>query len=135
MMKNETDLTKKRGYKFYFQADDNQIACFGSYFSGKEEVYINDELVSSKRNFGFKSVHELELEGTKYRVIYDIINPFIGKVECSFLKGRKSIATQSQSLFSDNPKAGASIVLWCFIIGFTFGALGYTFAHFLFGWK
>jgi hypothetical protein len=134
-MKNETYLVKKRGYKFYFQQGDNQIACFGSFFSGKEEVYINDELVSSKRNFGFKSVHEFELEGIKYHVNYHIINQFTGRVECSFLKGRKAIATQSQSLFSENPKAGASIVFWCLMVGFIFGVLGYTSAHLLFGWK
>lgn len=134
-MKEEAYLVKKRGYKFYFHEGDNQIACFGSFFSGKEEVYINDDLVSTKRNFGFKSIHEFELEGTKYSVIYDVVNAITGKVECSFLRGRLNIATQSQSLFSENPKAGASIVLWCFIVGFTFGALGYAFAHILFAWK
>jgi hypothetical protein len=134
MMKNKTDLIKKRGYKFYFQEGDDQIACFGN-FTGKEEVYINDELVSSKRNFGFKSVHQFEIQARQYSVIFDVINPLIGKVECSFLKGRKNIATQSISLFSDNPKQGAGIVVWCFIIGFTFGALGYALSHFLFGWK
>ena len=85
-MKSETDLVNKRGYKFYFQQGDNQIACFGSYFSGKEEVYINDELVSSKRNFGFKSAHEFELEGSTYRVIYAVLNPFTGKIEFASLK-------------------------------------------------
>ncbi|MBH0057099.1 hypothetical protein I6F65_09005 [Pseudoalteromonas sp. SWXJZ94C] len=45
MMKNDILNTKKLGYKFYFQDGDNQIACFGSYFTGKEEIYVNDDLV------------------------------------------------------------------------------------------
>ena len=45
MMKNDILNTRKLGYKFYFQDGDNQIACFGSYFTGKEEVYVNDCLL------------------------------------------------------------------------------------------
>lgn len=131
-MRSDAGLDKKRGYQFYFKAGDNQIACFGSFFTGKEDVYVNDELVSSKRNFGFKSAHEFEIEGVKYRVVYDLVNLITGKVECSFFKGRKSLASQSQSPFSQNPKTGASVALWCFIVGFIFGCLGYAFAHFLF---
>jgi len=134
-MKNEAYLVKKSGYNFYFQEGDNQIACFGSFFTGKEEVYIDDDLVSTKRSFGFKSVHQFELQGTQYRVIYDLINPITGKVECSLLKGRMNIATQTQSLFSENPKGAARIVLLCFIAGFAFGGLGYAFSQFLFSWK
>ena len=61
-MKNEAYLVKKSGYNFYFQEGDNQIACFGSFFTGKEEVYVDDDLVSTKRSFGFKSVHQFELQ-------------------------------------------------------------------------
>jgi hypothetical protein len=134
-MRNEKYLISKSGYKFYFQEGDNQIACFGSFFSGKEDVYINDDLVSTKRNFGFKSVHKFEFEGTKYSVIYELKNAISGKLDCSLLKGNMQIATQSQSLFSENPKKAAITVLWCFIVGFAFGGLGYAFSYFLFGWK
>lgn len=61
-MKNDILNTKKLGYKFYFQDGDNQIACFGSYFTGKEEVFINDELVSSKRSVGRKTRIVLSLK-------------------------------------------------------------------------
>lgn len=134
-MKDETYLIKKRGYKFYFQEGDNQVACCGSFYSGKEEVYVNDDLVSTKRSFGFTSVHQFEFEGIKYRVVYQLKNLLSARVECSLLKENELIAKQSQSLFSDKPKLGAGIVLWCFVVGFAFGGLGYAFSHFLLNWK
>lgn len=134
-LKNEIYPIKKRGYKFYFQEGDNQIACFGSFYSGKEDVYINDDLVSTKRNFGFKSVHRFELDGTKFSIVYHLKNLLSSRVDCSFLKENELIATQSQSLFSENPKVGKGIVLWCFVVGFAFGGLGYAFSHFLLNWK
>lgn len=51
MMKDDILHTKKLGYKFYFQDGDNQIACFGSFFTGKEEIYINDDLINTYRFF------------------------------------------------------------------------------------
>ena len=44
-------------------------------YNGKEYVYINDELVSEKRNIGFKTVHEFEFEGKPWQVTFDVIEP------------------------------------------------------------
>lgn len=134
-MNDETYLDNKSAYKFYFQEGDNQIACHGSYFTGKEEIYLNDDLVSSKRNFGFKGVHQFDIKGDQYSVIYELSNLLSGKITCTFMKGRKSIAVQSQSLFSKDPKMATAIMLLCFIAGFTCAGLGYAFGHFLFGLK
>lgn len=133
-MSNETFLVRKGGYRFYFQDGDNQIACLGSYFTGKEEVYINDDLISTKRSFGFKSVHQFNHEGANCRIIYKLVNLLSGKVECSFLKESEKLGTQSQSLFSEYPKQGVSIIFWCFIVGFFFGVMGYLLGLSLIAW-
>jgi len=133
-MDNKAYPVRKSGYKFYFQEGDNQIACFGSFVSGKEEVYVNDELVSVKRNLGFKGVHQFTIEDSAYSIVYELTNILSGKVKCSFLKGTKTLSLQSQSIFSDNPKTAGGIILWCFFVGFVFGALGYTVSQFFLGW-
>ncbi|MBQ4857006.1 hypothetical protein [Pseudoalteromonas sp. MMG007] len=126
-MKNDILNTKKLGYKFYFQDGDNQIACFGSYFTGKEEVFINDELVSSKRSVGRKSTHRFEFKEHNYQVKYHMLNIITGKLECTFFKNNEQIKQQEQTVlpFIKDPKRA--------VLFFTASVLaGYLGAHLTF---
>lgn len=127
-MKNDILNTKKIGYKFYFQDGDNQIACFGSFFTGKEEVYINDDLVSSKRSLGLRSKHQFELAGQSYQIEYAMINMLTGKLECSFFKNKQLLEQQQQTVISliKNPKQALFFIGGSFAIGFLSGLVGYV---------
>jgi hypothetical protein len=129
MMKNDILNTKKLGYKFYFQDDDNQIACFGSLFTGKEEVYINDDLVSSKRSLGLKSKHQFEFAEMDYQIEYAMKNYLTGRVECTFFKNKQLVEQQDQSLISlfKDPKKAILFIGGCFLVGFLSGFVGYVF--------
>ncbi|MGS2719250.1 hypothetical protein [Paraglaciecola aestuariivivens] len=118
-MKNDILNTKKLGYKFYFQDGDNQIACFGNYFTGKEEVYFNDELVSSKRNQSVISKHSFEIAGEKYQIVYEMQNILSGRLECSFYKNKHLIEQQQQSSIAllKDPKKALVFVGACFLVG------------------
>lgn len=120
-MENEILNTKKLGYKFYFQDGDNQIACFGSYFTAKEEVYINDDLVSSKRSINVKSNHEFEFENSQYQVTFDMLNILTGRLECSLYKDRKVVAKQIQCTLPSDPKKAAFFIVGCALGGAVFG--------------
>ena len=98
MMNNDILNTKKLGYKFYFQDGDDQIACFGSYFTGKEEVYINDELVSEKRSINVTSKHQFELSGNTFNVKFEMHNILTGRLECSLFKNKKLVKSQGKSM-------------------------------------
>jgi len=135
MMKGDILNTKKIGYKFYFQDGDNQIACFGSAFTGKEEVYINDDLVSSKRSLGLKSKHQFYLEKMDYQIEYTMKNYLTGRVECTFYKNKQLMEQQDQSLislFKDPKKAVLFIGSW-FLVGFLSGYVGYVFLSTILG--
>ncbi len=127
-MKNDILNTKKIGYKFYFQDGDNQIACFGSFFTGKEEVYINDDLVSSKRSMGLKSKHQFEFAEQSYQIEYEMINMLTGKVESSFLKNEQLLEQQQQTLISliKNPTQALLFIGGSFAFGFLSGLVGYV---------
>ena len=110
-MKNDILNTRKLGYKFYFQDGDNQIACFGSYFTGKEEVYVNDELISNKRN---QRIHS-------------------GKLECSLYKNGQFIKSYEQSSLLNNPKTSLKVLFGCFFGGLVGGYLLIIILEFLIG--
>ena len=120
-MKNDILNTKKLGYKFYFQDGDNQIASFGSYFTGKEEVYINDDLVSSRRSVNIKSSHKFGFENSQYQVKFDMLNILTGRLECTLYKDQEVLAKQVQSSLPSDPKKAAFFILGCALGGAVFG--------------
>ncbi|WP_462146807.1 hypothetical protein [Pseudoalteromonas gelatinilytica] len=127
MMKNDVLNSHKLGNKFYFQDGDNQIACFGHIMSGKEKIYVNDELVSEKRSFGFKSNHDFNYQGNAYAVKFEMQNILTGKVECSFYKAGKLVKQSTQTSLTDNPKQVALVTLGCFLGGAISGYAVVTF--------
>jgi hypothetical protein len=135
MMKNDILNTKKLGYKFYFQDGDNQIACFGSFFTGKEEVYINDDLVSSKRSMGFKSKHQFEFAEMNYQIEFEMKNILSGRLECTYFKNNQLLEQQEQTSISliKDPKKAVLFVGGCFLVGFLSGIAGYFFLSVILG--
>lgn len=135
MMKQDILNTKKLGYKFYFQDGDNQIACFGSFFTGKEEVYINDDLVSSKRSVGVRSEHHFEFAGNSYQIAYEMKNIISGRLECTFYKNKKLMKQQEQTSIAliKEPKKAVLFIGGCFLVGLLSGYLGFIFLSVMLG--
>ena len=133
MMNNDILNTKKLGYKFYFQDGDDQIACFGSYFTGKEEVYINDELVSEKRSINVTSTHQFELSGNRFNVKFEMHNILTGRLECSLFKNKKLIKSYEQSSLFNNPKTSLKVFAGSFLGGLIGGYLLITILEYLIG--
>ena len=123
MMKNDILNTKKLGYKFYFQDGDDQIACFGSYFTGKEEIYVNDDLVSSKGGMGVSSKHSFEYAGNTFQVSFDMQNILTGKLVCTVFKNQQRFSESQQTSLISNPKASLKVIAWSFFGGLVGGYL------------
>ncbi|WP_404392132.1 hypothetical protein [Pseudoalteromonas phenolica] len=125
----EKALPKKLPFELYFQDGDNQIACKANFLNGKEYVYINDELVSEKRNLGFKSKHTFEYEGAEWTVVFDVINMLTSETECLILKGKKKVGRKALKPFAQNPKlmikAFATFFCYGLVFGAAFAAVGY----------
>ncbi|BDF93345.1 hypothetical protein RC083_05085 [Pseudoalteromonas haloplanktis] len=132
-MKNDILNTKKLGYKFYFQDGDDQIACFGSYFTGKEEVYVNDELVSEKRSINVTSKHQFELSGNTFNVKFEMHNILTGRLECSLYKNKKLVKSYQQSSLFNNPKTSLKVMVGCFLGGLAGGFILISILEFLLG--
>ena len=132
-MKNDVLNTRKLGYKFYFQDGDDQIACFGSYFTGKEEVYVNDELISNKRNQRIHSVHQFNIGDNDFKVMFEMRNILTGRLECSLYKNGQFIKSYEQSSLLNNPKTSLKVLFGCFFGGLVGGYLLIIILEFLIG--
>ncbi|WP_113906643.1 hypothetical protein [Aliidiomarina celeris] len=70
---NEKNI-KLSACEVYFEHQGRTIKLWFSSFSGKEEIYINGELVSHSRSWRFKNTHRFTYEGTNYEVEVGVRN-------------------------------------------------------------
>ena len=70
------------GYSFTFEIDGIVIRACGSGFSGKESVFLDDELVSETRTHKTTSAHEFTCGNIDYRVEFEVINMIKGQLAC-----------------------------------------------------
>lgn len=62
----------KRGIECFFDVDDVTIRVWGSVWTGRKVVELNDRVVSSKYSFRYSTPHDFEYAGHRYRVVFSI---------------------------------------------------------------
>lgn len=84
---------------FAFTFNHHHFALVGSSWSGWEELYVDGEVVSQRRNFGFNSVHHFQLAGADAYELEFTINAYAGDIqyelrtaEAVLVKGREPLA-------------------------------------------
>jgi hypothetical protein len=85
------------GYWFYFDEDGTQIVAHGSAFSGNEAVFIDGEMVSSKRSFKRKSSHDFQYKGHDYQVAFFMQSMLTGTLNCSLYKEGELVSSTTKS--------------------------------------
>lgn len=67
-VQGDKDTNPKSRYqaKVYFEHLGREITLVFSLYSGKEQVYVDNQLVSERRNWRFKSVHAFNVGGVSY---------------------------------------------------------------------
>lgn len=129
----------------YFDHDEYTITCIASMLSGMEQVYVNDQLVSEKRSFRFKSVHNFMLGEKQASIIVAVSSIFKGPYIIEFwLDGHKvdSDEWNYRRMIRHSKEINANKSMWqvvgtYFIYGmlggFLGGSLGYLVAIWLKG--
>ena len=124
---NMSKISLTDGYWFYFDVDNIQIAAWGSAWSGKEVVYLNDDPVSECRNIGRNSEHSFTHAGHSYRVEYNVTSMMRGEIHALLYRDGELFAEQSQA-YVEKGKSGWKSFLKTFfsffVGGFIVGALG-----------
>lgn len=85
------------GYWFYFNDDGTPITAFGSALSGREKVFIGDELISNKRNWRFSTRHKFTHNGAAYEVEFKVTNWRTGELVCNLKKNGVLLDTATKA--------------------------------------
>jgi len=79
-------MKKRTSWNAYFDIGDDTIRVSGSYFSGRESIYVNEKKVSEKVNWTFKSQHKFSFAGSHYDVIIELLGIFNPQIRVQLLR-------------------------------------------------
>ena len=89
------DVNFKDGYRFHFEVDGHNINAKASAKSGKEQVWLEDKLVSDKRSLGVRTVHNITIDDIAYEIEFHMANILTGEVHCTLIKQGTHVATKN----------------------------------------
>ena len=117
---NEDSASLKSGWWFFFEHQGHQIAVNGSAWTGRERVWLDDQLVSDVYSFGLTTRHDFVVDGVNCQVVFKIESILKGTVGCEFVSGGQVLHSAAMGL-STEPGKNA---WWSMLAGLLFGALG-----------
>ena len=109
--------------------DELTLKAEGSYWTGREKVWLDGEVVSKKLNFMLRSTHRFMRNGENYKVSFKMKNIFTGKVEITAYRNDALLFSETAQVFSG--KMASLIFIMAVLFGNALGyALGYLLARF-----
>lgn len=118
----QSRASASKGMWFVFHDGPNVIRAWGSYWTGLERIYFNDDLVvySAERAEQFDFYHE----GNHYRLEFCTRSVAIGQLRCTFIKDGEVISVlRSKRRKVLNVRPIYAHIAVCFAFGVSAGAL------------
>lgn len=124
------NVTKPNHSISFFDIGDHVIRVEASYLTGKESVYVDDELISEKLTWRFTSEHKFELDGKQIAVRLKVGNLFTGPVSISLWVNGEEIDSDIWNMKRILKTSGSSQPWWktiltIFALGLIGGVIGY----------
>jgi hypothetical protein len=104
----------RNGYHFNFEFNGLFFRTGGSSTTGKEYVYVNDELMSEKRSRSILSEHSFSINNHHYKVEFEVLDKAKGELACRLYcddKLVKLFAARPKRLFFTKPFFAISIIV------------------------
>lgn len=120
----------------YFEWQGHSITVQNSTLSGREWVYVDDQLVSQKLNFSHSSRHSFTLDGQQLEIRILVHSVFKGPIDIKLMSGGRCLDQDSFNYQQIMPggKSFKRLVFDGFISGFIFGAVGMMVGYLIAAW-
>jgi hypothetical protein len=110
------------GFNFDFEDAGHVINVHCSSVSGKESIYLDGELVASKRSYRRKSSSKFAVNENKYEVEFNVVDMLKGETHCTLIKNDVHVKTIKKALLMKYQLTAKSTWIVVFLI-FVFGGL------------
>ena len=115
------------GYHIPFEDNESSIDYWFSAWSGKEKVFVDGNLVSSKRNYSKKSKHTFSIGSDRYSLDMNVTQLLTGTTTCSLEKNgnrlkqfRWSLLKPKKNRILSGPMKAIILYIFFFVL---YGAL------------
>lgn len=129
-------VSYREGFSFDFTDADHNISVRCSSITGKETVYVDDNLVAEKRSFRRKSSMNFNIGEDSYEVEFNVVNMLKGETHCTLIKNEAHLKTIKKALLKKNQLTGKNIWIKLplyFVCGAICGSLAAKYLPILFG--
>ncbi|MDG2231916.1 MAG: hypothetical protein P8K82_09670 [Paracoccaceae bacterium] len=99
--------------------DELTLKAEGSYWTGREQVWLDGEVVSKKWNYRLSSSHCFMRNGESYKVAFKMKNLFTGKVEIAAYRNDALLFSETAQVFSG--KRALLIFIIAVLLGYSSG--------------
>jgi hypothetical protein len=132
----EGTISFSKGFQYVFTEGDHTIYLSCSAVNGKEQLYVDDKLVSKKWSFRRKSIHQFPIGDDLYEVELHVVNMFTGETHCTLIKNDVHVKTLKKALKKSRQLSKDNFWWYipsCFVVGAVSGFLALKFIFMLFG--
>lgn len=112
-----------KGIWFVFPDNESVIRAWSAALTGNEQIYVNDQLVSSARRFNKISEHAFSAAGHAYRVVFTTENVMQGPLQCALYRNDTLLA-YAQCRYIKPRNLTISILLALAAVGIAIGVIG-----------
>ena len=97
-----------KGISAFFDIDDITIAFWGSAWTGREVVTVDDRVVSGKRSLRYVTEHHFEHAGIHYKLVYRVKSIMRGEMQIELYREGELVDTDqwAQNRIGIDPKTG-----------------------------
>ena len=99
--------------------DELTLKAEASYWTGREQVWLDGEVVSKKWNYRLGATHRFMRNGENYKVAFKMKNFFIYKLEISAYRSDALLFSDTAQMFS--VKMASLIFIMAVLFGYSLG--------------
>ncbi len=129
--KLDESASYRGGFNFEFEDGCHNINARCSSVTGKESVFLDNQLMAEKRSFKRKSSMEFIYGDSRYEVEFNVVDMLKGETHCTLIKNDVHVKTIKKALLMKNQLTGKSAGLIISLL-FIFGCIsGYMLMRYL----
>jgi hypothetical protein len=134
-MNKDVEVGLRNGFWFFFEVEGHQVSIHNSALSGREKIWVDDELVANHLSWSKRSQHVMDIGSRPFDITIATPSLTSGRVICTLSHNGKEIARAEKQLNTrkTSPWALVASVLIGMAVGYFAVRFGISLFSTLFG--
>jgi hypothetical protein len=116
-----SEASLAQGAWFVFQTPNAVIRAWGSSASGLERIYVDETVVSERRNISLDSRHSIMVWDEPFHVRFRTISALKGELECSLCREDGQVVQSFVCKYASSKKYSKTMMVGAVVFGILFG--------------